>query len=172
MLKGEIIGNLGADAEVKNADGARFVTMRIADTQSWTDEAGNKQSRTTWVDAVMSNVESKVIPYLKQGVRVFVRGNISTRVYSSPKDRIMKAGVTIHVQEIELIGAQPDPVPRQLIDPDGGVLLDVSKHYWVCRDNKQMKKDDTYILVDSRGRQFCMDKSGFVKPIENESHQD
>lgn len=172
MFKAELIGNLGADAEVKNADGAKFITMRIADTQSWNDKNGEKHSKTNWVDAVISDADSKVLPYLKKSVRVFVRGNISTRVYSSPKDRMMKAGVTIHVQEIELIGAQPDPVPRQLIDPDGGVLFDVTKHYWVNRDNKKMRKDETYNLVDSRGRQFAMNKDGFVTPLQDDPVQD
>lgn len=172
MLKVELIGNLGADAEVKRTEGAEFITMRIADTQSWTDGNGAKQSRTVWIDAIISDAKSKVLPYLKQGAKVFVRGNLSTRVYSSPKDRMMKAGLTIHVQEIELIGAQPDPVPRQLIDPDGGILFDVTKHYWVGRDNKKMAKDDLYTLVDSRGREFLMNKGGFVTPKQDEPHQD
>lgn len=172
MFKAELIGNLGADAEVKSAEGAKFITMRIADTQSWTDQSGAKHSTTNWVDAIINNADSKVLPFLKQGTKVMVRGNISTRVYSSPKDRMMKAGITIHVQEIELIGAQPDPVPRQLIDPDGGIVLDVTKHYWVGRDNKKMGKDDAYTLVDSRGREFIMNKAGFVTPKQNESVQD
>ena len=32
MLKVEIIGNLGADAEIKEANGSKFVTMRVAHT--------------------------------------------------------------------------------------------------------------------------------------------
>ena len=35
MLKCEIIGNLGADAEVKEANGSKFVAMRVAHSSKW-----------------------------------------------------------------------------------------------------------------------------------------
>lgn len=165
MFKIEVIGNLGADAEVKESNGIKFVTMRIAHTDSYKDEAGNKHEKTVWIDATMNDAETKLLPYLKQGVKVFVRGNGSLRVYSSPKDRCMKAGITISVREIELIGGSSDDVPRQLIEPNTGALLDVSKHYWINRDNKDMKKDDTMMLVDQRGNHYLMSKDGFVKPV-------
>jgi len=165
MFKIEVIGNLGADAEVKESNGTKFVTMRIAHTDSYKDEGGNKHEKTVWIDATMNDAESKLLPYLKQGVKVFVRGNASLRVYSSPKDRCMKAGITVSVREIELVGGSSDDVPRQLIDPNTGALLEVSKHYWINRDNKDMKKDDTKMLVDQRGNHYLMSKDGFVKPV-------
>lgn len=165
MFKIEVIGNLGADAEVKESNGTKFVTMRLAHTDSYKDEGGNKHEKTVWIDATMNDAESKLLPYLKQGVKVFVRGNASLRVYSSPKDRCMKAGITVSVREIELVGGSSDDVPRQLIDPNTGALLDVSKHYWINRDNKDMKKDDTKMLVDQRGNHYLMSKDGFVKPV-------
>ena len=165
MFKVEVIGNLGADAEVKESNGTKFVTMRIAHTDSYKDESGNKHEKTVWIDATMNDAESKLLPYLKQGVKVFVRGNASLRVYSSPKDRCMKAGITVSVREIELVGGSSDEVPRQLIEPNTGALLEVSKHYWINRDNKDMKKDDTMMLIDQRGNHYLMGKDGFVKPV-------
>lgn len=168
MFRGELIGNLGADAEVKESNGSKFVTMRIAHSDVYKDEQGNKHEKTTWVDATMNDSDSKLLPYLKQGVKVFVRGSLSLRVYSSPKDRCMKAGVTISVREIELVGGSSDEVPRQLIDPSTGMLYDTQKYYWVNRDNKTMKKDETYTLVDSRGNEYMMVKDGFVVPKQVE----
>jgi single-strand DNA-binding protein len=164
MLKFEVIGNLGADAEIKDVQGSKFVTMRIAHSEKWTDAQGNEQHRTTWVDATMNDTESKIIPYLKQGVKVFVRGNGSLRVYSSPKDRMMKAGAQVRVQEIELVGGASEEIPRSLIDPSNGQIFDTEKFYWINRDNKEMKKDDLYTLVDARGREYLMRKDGFVAP--------
>lgn len=164
MLKVEIIGNLGADAEVKESNGAKFITMRIAHSESWTDAQGNKQERTTWVDAIINGTESKVLPYLRQGQKVYVRGNASLRVYSSPKEKRMKAGLTINVWEIELLGGITDAVPRQIIDPADGRIYDVQKYYWINRDNKTMKKDEVYMMCDAKGVPFQMDKQGFVAP--------
>lgn len=168
MFRGEIIGNLGADAEVKESNGSKFVTMRIAHSDVYKDEQSNKHEKTVWVDATMNDADSKLLPYLKQGVKVFVRGSLSLRVYSSPKDRCMKAGVTISIREIELVGGSSDEVPRQVIDPNTGMLYDTQKYYWINRDNKDLKKDDVLTLVDSRGGQYLMNKQGFVSVPQTE----
>lgn len=165
MFKVEIIGNLGADCEIKESNGSKFVTMRIAHTTTWSKSDGAKQESTIWVDVTLNNAESKVIPYLKQGVRVFVRGNGSLRVYSSKKDRCMKAGLTVSASEIELVGGQSEDVPRQLILPDSGQLVDVTKYYAANVDTSEWKKDDVGYLVDTKGRQYSLAKGGWVKPI-------
>lgn len=164
MFTSHVIGNLGADAEVVSANGQSFVSLSIADTRKYKKADGTEVSETTWIDAIINNVNHPVLPFLKQGVKVCVYGNVSLRIYSSKKDRMMKAGATIHVLSIELCGGSSDDVPRQLIDPTTGQLFDVTKHYWVNRDNKGMKKDDIYQLVDQRGRTYNMNKTGFVVP--------
>lgn len=165
MFKVEFIGNLGADAEIKESNGSKFVTMRVALTDKWTTESGEKRESTTWADVTMSNTESKVIPFLKSGVKIFVRGNGSLRVYSSPKEKRMKAGIQCSATEIELCGGLAEAVPRQLIEPETGVLIDTTKYYWCNADTKKMKSDETKLLIDTRGNQYLMDKRGFVAPI-------
>lgn len=165
MFKVEFIGNLGADAEIKESNGSKFVTMRIALTDKWTTDSGEKRESTTWADVTMSNTESKVIPFLKSGVKIFVRGNGSLRLYSSPKERKMKAGIQCAATEIELCGGVAELVPRQLIDPDTGNIADVTKYYWCNAETKGMKANDTKLLIDQRSNQYLMDKRGFVAPI-------
>ena len=165
MFKVEFIGNLGADAEIKESNGSKFVTMRVALTDKWTTESGEKRESTTWADVTMSNTESKVIPYLKSGVKIFVRGNGSLRVYSSPKEKRMKAGIQCSATEIELCGGVAEAVPRQLIEPETGILVDTTKYYWCNAETKGMKANDTKLLIDVRGNQYMMDKRGFVAPI-------
>lgn len=172
MFKVEFIGNLGADAEIKESNGSKFVTMRIALTDKWTTESGEKRESTTWADVTMSNTESKVIPYLKSGVKIFVRGNGSLRLYSSPKEKRMKAGIQCSATEIELCGGVAELVPRQLIDPDSGALIDTTKYYWCNAETKGMKANDTKLLIDVRGGQYMMDKRGFVAPIQTPAETD
>lgn len=164
MFKAEIIGNLGADAEIKEANGHKFVTFRVAHSETWKTEGGEAKERTQWIDCTMSNADSGIVPYLKQGVKVFCRGHVSLRVYSSPKLRQMVAGVSVAVQEIELVGGSADAVPRQLIVPDTAQIVDVTKHYWCNLDTKGMKKDELRVLVDKRGLEYAVNKNGFVIP--------
>lgn len=164
MLKVELIGNLGADAQVKEANGAKFVTMRIAHTDRWTDDRGNTKESTIWVDVTFNNAESKVLPFLKAGVKIFVRGNASLRVYSSAKDRCMKAGLTVAAHEIELCGGSTDEVPRELADPNDGHLYKVAKYYQTDLDTSKWKKDDQGLLVDRQARRYIVVKGGWVAP--------
>lgn len=172
MLKVEVIGNLGADAEVKEANGSKFVSFRVAHTDKWNTQSGEKREATSWLDCTMNNVESKVIPYLKAGVKVFVRGNGTLRVYSSPKERQMKAGLNIAVSEVELCGGSSELVPRQLILPETGQLVDVTKHYWCPLDTKKLKADERVLLIDQRGNSYAMIKGGWIAPVTPEEAAD
>lgn len=169
MLRAEIIGNLGADAEIKEANGSKFVTMRVAHTDRWKDEDEKTHESTLWADVTMNNVESKVIPFLKAGTRVFIRGSIKLRVYSSPKDRCMKAGLTIVAQEIELLGGSTDEVPKQLVIPDTGALVPVHKYYQAEVDTKAWRKEDVGYLVDTKGNSYDLVKGGWVTPHREDS---
>lgn len=172
MIKVEVIGNLGADCEVKQSNGNKFGACRVAHTEKYTDAQGNVHESTIWIDIVIPDADNKVIPYLKAGVKVFVRGNASLRVYSSQKDRCMKAGLTINAREIELCGGSSDAVPRQLIDPADGALFNVTKCYWIDKPTKGMKKNEVYNLVDAKGNQFVMTSEGFVGPVHVESESE
>lgn len=102
MLKVELIGYLGADAEVKSINGVEFVAMRVADSSTWTDREGVRHEQTDWVDVTLSKV-TKVLDFLKKGTLVYVRGDMSKRIYSSEKDKCEKVGITIHAKEIQLL---------------------------------------------------------------------
>lgn len=164
MFKAELIGNLGADAEVKEANGSKFIAMRVAHTDKWTDDAGNVHESTQWIDVTMSDPESKILPYLRQGVKIFARGNAAIRVYSSPTLKKMVGGLTIRATEVELCGGSTDEVPRQLINPEDGSIHQVTKYYWCEADTKSVKQDEYRVLVDQKGREFAQNKQGFVVP--------
>ena len=155
MLKVTMIGTLGADAEKKSADNGKFTTFRAAHNDVWTDAAGAEHTQTIWVDCIL-NDHPKVADFLKQGTQVYVEGYPRLRVYSSPKDRCMKAGMTISVQKLELLGGKTDLVPRQLFDANGQ-LFDVTKYFFVNGVKNA-------VLLDKRGNIYNVDKKGWATP--------
>lgn len=165
MFKCEVIGNLGADVEIKESNGSKFAAFRVAHSESYTDAGGQKHEVTQWIDVILNDVESKLIPYLNRGVKVYVRGNARVRAYSSRTARAFVAGVTINAVEIELCGGVRDEVPGQLINPETGAMFNVTKYYWCDKDTKGMKKDEVQVLVDSKGKEFVMNAAGFVAPV-------
>lgn len=108
MLKMEVIGNLGADCEIKNKNGKDFITFRIANTEKWTDTTtGEIREITTWISCVKDGRNERLTQYLRKGQKVYVRGTPSFNIYSSPKSQSMEVGVNISVREVELCGASP-----------------------------------------------------------------
>ena len=163
MLKAILIGNLGADAEVRSANGREFVSFRVAHSWNFTTSDGTTNSGTIWVDCIGSNLKG-VVEYLKKGTQVYVEGNISLRVYSSKVDRCMKAGLTINVETLQLIGSKPDLVPKQIINPEDGSIHSVSRKY-IVTDMVGFVAPNAYKdMVDEHGNLYSMDTLGFIQP--------
>lgn len=174
MLQLEVLGNIGAGAQVKSAQGSKFISFSVAHTDKWKDADGMEHRETTWVDCIINGDDSKVFQFLKSGVKVWVRGLARLRVFSSAKDRKMKAGITLNVRDIELCGGSNDEVPRELIVPADGTIVPVSKHYWTNLVDKKLKADETRTLVDKQGFEYVLTRDGFVtpKPREEEKSQE
>jgi single-strand DNA-binding protein len=78
-----IVGNLGADPEVKSfANGGRIANLRIATSESWTDRTTNeRKERTEWHSVVLDNDNLVKVAenYLRKGSKVYVEGQLRTR---------------------------------------------------------------------------------------------
>lgn len=109
MIKLEVIGNLGADAEVKVYNGNKFVSFRVAHTDKWVDrQTGVISTQTTWVSCSINGDGGGLTPYLKKGTKVFVRGTPNFVTYSSPTTHKIETGVNLFVRDIELCGGHQE----------------------------------------------------------------
>lgn len=107
MLNAIIIGHLGADAVLQNANGKEFVSFRVAHSEKFTDSEGQQKEQTTWVDCLISG-KPAVTPYLLKGTMVYVQGAISLRVYDSAKYHCKMAGISCRVRDVQLLSAKQD----------------------------------------------------------------
>ena len=78
-----LIGNLGADPEVRRTqDGRPIVNLRLATSENWKDKAtGERKEKTEWHRVVIFNENlCKVAEqYLKKGSKVYIEGQLQTR---------------------------------------------------------------------------------------------
>lgn len=155
MLKFQVIGNLGADAELHQSNGNEFISFRVAHTEQYNNN-GQQTQRTTWVDVTWNGNGGNLLQYLKKGAKVFVDGVPTFRVYSSAKDRCWKAGVSIFARTIELCGGSSDPVPRELVTHEG-MVVQINKHFH-CPDDSVHGS----ILYDRNMNQYKVDGNGFI----------
>jgi single-strand DNA-binding protein len=88
-----LIGNLGADPEIRRTqDGRPIANLRIATSDSWRDKAsGERKEKTEWHRVVIFNENLCRIAeqYLKKGSKVYIEGQLQTRKWQdqSGQDR-------------------------------------------------------------------------------------
>lgn len=100
LNRAQIIGNLGADPEIKTFEnGDKIATFSVATTEKWKDKStGEKKEATEWHRVVISGKLVDVIErYVQKGTRVMVEGKIKTRKYQ-------KDGVDHYTTEIKAGG--------------------------------------------------------------------
>ena len=167
MQKIEITGNLGADAEFRSENGNEFVTFSVGSTEKFKKQDGTEVENTTWHSCVFNGRQEKLLPFLKRGTRVFVRGDQKLRVYNSAKNHCIMAGSSISVKELELIGAKAEQVPLQLCD-EHGVLYTTAKFYWVQPVNGE-KVPAKLFNPKNLSEVYNVNDNGFVVPAVSDS---
>ena len=93
LNKVQLIGNLGADPEVRTfQNGGKVCNLRIATSESWKDRnTDERKERTEWHSvAIFSEPLARVAEqYLRKGSKVYIEGQLETRKWhvQSGQDR-------------------------------------------------------------------------------------
>lgn len=106
MLKTDIIGNLGANAQVKQINGKDYVSFDIAHTE---------RDTTVWVSALWRGNGGNLLQYLTKGTSVFVRGNLSAGTYTTRSGEV-RVSLSVMVSEINLISSTRGQEERSYLD--------------------------------------------------------
>jgi single-strand DNA-binding protein len=81
-----LIGNLGADPEVKQTQsGGLIVNLRIATSETWRDKAsGERKEKTEWHRVIIFNEGLAKIAehYLRKESKVYIEGALETRKWT------------------------------------------------------------------------------------------
>lgn len=89
-----LIGNLGADPELKSTQSGSVTTLSVATSESYTDKQGKKITNTEWHRVVLWNKVAEIAcKYLNKGSQVCIEGKITYRSYE-------KDGVKQYITEI------------------------------------------------------------------------
>jgi len=111
-----LVGNLGADPEVKSfANGGRIANLRIATSETWNDrQSGERRERTEWHNVVIRSDGLVGIAerYLRKGKKVYLEGSLQTRKWTDQN------GQDRYTTEVVLSG--PGAVMTMLDSGPGG----------------------------------------------------
>ena len=97
MNKVFLLGNLGADPELKEFDGNPKLRFRLATSATWRDKAsGELKEKTEWHTLTMWGKRAEALAgILTKGSRVMVEGRLETRSYEAD-------GATKYVTEVKV----------------------------------------------------------------------
>jgi len=114
-----LIGNLGADPELRYTPTGQAVTsLRMATTEKYKDKGGNQQSRTEWHNVVCWGRLAEIArDYLKKGSPVYIEGRIQYRSYDD-KEGVKRYRTDIVAQMMQLLGGRPSGEQAQGETPE------------------------------------------------------
>ena len=121
-----LLGHLGHDLEHRStANGTPVVNFRMATTQRWKDEAGEKQERTEWHRVVSFGPTAEFLKeYAKKGSMLHVEGSLQTRDWTD-REGVKRYTTEILSRRVQLLGsanrepASPPPTEEPPADADG-----------------------------------------------------
>ncbi|WP_111672657.1 single-stranded DNA-binding protein [Algoriphagus litoralis] len=104
-----LVGNLGADPEVKYLEGEKVVAkLRLATTESYKDRSGNRVDQTEWHDLEMWDGQAKIAEqYLKKGSQIYVEGKIKTDTWQDEQGQ-NRYRTKIRVLSFTMLGGKPE----------------------------------------------------------------
>lgn len=118
-----LVGNLGADPEMRHTGGGTAVTtLNIATSESWTDkQSGEKVEKTEWHRVKMFGRLAEIAgDYLKKGRQVYIEGALRTDKYTG-KDGVERYSTDIIASEMQMLGGnEGGGSPRERSQPAGG----------------------------------------------------
>jgi single-strand DNA-binding protein len=104
-----LIGNLGADPEVRFTQGGQAVAnFRMATSESWKDKNGQQQERTEWHKVVAWGKLAELVgEYLKKGRQCYVEGKLQTREWTN-KEGHKQWTTEIVANQVTFLGGRPE----------------------------------------------------------------
>ena len=106
-----LIGNLGADPEIKSfQNGGKIANIRIATSEQWKDRmTGERKERTEWHNVVINGegLVGVVERYLKKGSKVYIEGSLRTRKWQA-QDGTDRYTTEIVANEMQMLDSRGD----------------------------------------------------------------
>ena len=113
-----LIGNVGKDPEVRQADGGpKVASFTLATTERYKAKDGSYKDTTEWHNIVAWRGTAEVVEkFVKKGTPLYVEGRIRTRSWDDQQGN--KRYITeIIADNVQLLGKKEDSQPAQQVQP-------------------------------------------------------
>ena len=121
LNKVQIIGNLGADPEIRaTPGGAQVANFRVACAETWKDQSGQRQTRTEWVTVVAWRQQAEIAAkYLRKGSKVYVEGKLQTRTWEDKQSGGKRYATEVLCDRFMMLDGRPQDARPESHGIDG-----------------------------------------------------
>jgi single-strand DNA-binding protein len=101
-----LLGRLGADPEIRyTSNGTAVANFRIATSERWTAQNGEKEERTEWHRIVAFGKLGEICgEYLAKGKQVYIEGRLQTRTWED-RDKNQRTTTEIIAATMQMLGS-------------------------------------------------------------------
>ena len=125
-----LIGNLGADPEIRHTGGnVPVTTLRVATTERYKDRNGERQERTEWHNVVLWRGLAEIAErYLRKGSTIYIEGRLETRSWEDKNGQkrytteVIATDMTMLDSRADTGGLDAAPTPAPPEDMDVGTV--------------------------------------------------
>ena len=110
MIKMQVIGNIGADATLRETNGRKYVTFNVAVSAKYKNQDGSETERTTWISCSRDGSQN-VDRFLTKGKQVYIEGTPSVSMYTDSQGR-PQCNLRLNVHMIQLLGGKDEQQPQ------------------------------------------------------------
>jgi single-strand DNA-binding protein len=123
-----LLGNLGADPEVKYLEGDKVVAnLSLATTEAYNDRNGNRVEQTEWHELELWDQQAKIAEkYLKKGSQIYVEGKIKSDKWTDEQGQNRKK-TKIRVLSFTMVGGKPEGMGGSTPSPQNQAANSPSK---------------------------------------------
>lgn len=114
-----LIGNLGADPEVRKTANQQTVTQfSLATSESWINKEGERQEKTEWHRIVIwGKLAETCAKHLAKGRQVFIEGRLQTRSWETEQGQ-KRFTTEVIANQVLFLGRPPQNISKEETDAD------------------------------------------------------
>ena len=112
-----LVGNLGADPEVRKTANQQTVTQfSLATSESWTNKEGERQEKTEWHRIVIwGKLAETCAKHLAKGRQVFIEGRLQTRSWETEQGQ-KRFTTEVVANQVLFLGKAPQTTTSNTIN--------------------------------------------------------
>ena len=112
-----LVGNLGADPEVRKTANQQTVTQfNLATSESWVNKDGERQEKTEWHRIVVwGKLAETCAKYLTKGRQVYIEGRLQTRSWETEQGQ-KRFTTEIVAGQVLFLGKSPQNFDKEMND--------------------------------------------------------